>query len=88
MATLEQKPATEHAADYNDEKLSSKPDAVEHERHQLLANLPDPDEGKSEEERRKIDRKLMWKVDLWLIPWLSLLYLLRSVRLLFRTASH
>ncbi|ROT34488.1 MFS general substrate transporter [Sodiomyces alkalinus F11] len=50
--------------------------AIEYERAQLLANLPDPDAGKTEEERKAIDRKLMWKVDLWLIPWLSLLYLL------------
>ncbi|SPO06214.1 related to allantoate permease [Cephalotrichum gorgonifer] len=49
---------------------------LEYERAQLLANLPDPDEGKTEEERREIDRKLMWKVDLALIPWLTLLYLL------------
>ncbi|RSL55222.1 hypothetical protein CEP54_009479 [Fusarium duplospermum] len=53
-----------------------KPTGVHHERIQLLANLPDPDAGKSDEERAEIDRKLMWKVDLWLIPWLSLLYLL------------
>lgn len=49
---------------------------IEHERAQLLANLPDPDAGKSEEEKRALDKKLMWKVDRWLIPWLSLLYLL------------
>ncbi|CAM1508748.1 Fc.00g055960.m01.CDS01 [Cosmosporella sp. VM-42] len=49
---------------------------IDAERAQLLANLPDPDAGKSEEERRAIDKKLMWKVDLALIPWLSLLYLL------------
>ncbi|KAF4470265.1 allantoate permease [Fusarium albosuccineum] len=49
---------------------------VDAERAELLANLPDPDAGKSEEERKEIDRKLMWRVDLWLIPWLSLLYLL------------
>ncbi|KAF4978625.1 hypothetical protein FZEAL_5028 [Fusarium zealandicum] len=49
---------------------------IEAERAQLLANLPDPDAGKSEEERRAIDKKLVRKVDLALIPWLSLLYLL------------
>ncbi|KAF7561324.1 hypothetical protein G7046_g2825 [Stylonectria norvegica] len=49
---------------------------IDAERAQLLAHLPDPDAGKSEEERRVIDKKLMWKVDLALIPWLSLLYLL------------
>ncbi|KAF2017964.1 MFS general substrate transporter [Aaosphaeria arxii CBS 175.79] len=38
--------------------------------------LPDPDAGKSDEERAKLDKALVWKIDLWLIPWLSLLYLL------------
>jgi hypothetical protein len=47
---------------------------VDFERGELLANLPDPDFGKSEEEKRAIDRKLMWKVDLWLVPWLSVLF--------------
>jgi Major Facilitator Superfamily len=46
------------------------------ERSLSLHDLPDPDEGKSEEEKSKIDKALMWKVDKWLIPWLSLLYLL------------
>ena len=41
-----------------------------------LEDLPDPDEGKSDEERRKLDKALVWKVDKWLIPWLSFLYLL------------
>ncbi|KAJ5644468.1 hypothetical protein N7507_010479 [Penicillium longicatenatum] len=40
-----------------------------------LAELEDPDEGLSDEERAKIDRKLLWKLDLRLLPWLSLLYL-------------
>ncbi|KAF2744385.1 MFS general substrate transporter [Sporormia fimetaria CBS 119925] len=39
-------------------------------------DLPDPDIGKSDEERAALDRALLWKIDLWLIPWLSLLYLL------------
>ncbi|RDH37148.1 MFS general substrate transporter [Aspergillus welwitschiae] len=38
--------------------------------------LDDPDEGLSEEEKAKIDRALLWKLDLRLIPWLSLLYLI------------
>ncbi|KAN0068564.1 Major facilitator superfamily domain containing protein [Elaphomyces granulatus] len=38
-----------------------------------LAN--DADEGLSEEEETKIDGQLLWKLDLVLIPWLSLLYL-------------
>ena len=50
-----------------------KPSTVEFERSQLLASLPDPDHGKSEEEKKAIDRKLMWKVDAWLVPWLSFL---------------
>ncbi|KAL8648712.1 MAG: hypothetical protein Q9226_005887 [Calogaya cf. arnoldii] len=37
---------------------------------------PDPDAGLSEEERAKIDRRLLWKLDLRLIPWLCLLYLI------------
>ncbi|EME77657.1 uncharacterized protein MYCFIDRAFT_44924 [Pseudocercospora fijiensis CIRAD86] len=36
----------------------------------------DPDVGKSEAQRNALDRKLMRKVDLWLIPWLCLVYLL------------
>ncbi|MCJ1309948.1 hypothetical protein MMC25_003609 [Agyrium rufum] len=36
---------------------------------------PDPDEGLSDEEKAAIDRKLLWKLDIKLIPWLCLLYL-------------
>ncbi|KAL3454640.1 major facilitator superfamily domain-containing protein [Aspergillus insuetus] len=41
-----------------------------------LAQFEDPDEGLSDEERAKIDRALLWKLDLKLVPWLSLLYLI------------
>ncbi|KAF9884628.1 hypothetical protein FE257_001381 [Aspergillus nanangensis] len=41
-----------------------------------LDQFEDPDEGLSDEERKKIDRALVWKLDLKLIPWLSLLYLI------------
>ncbi|KAL4916059.1 major facilitator superfamily domain-containing protein [Aspergillus aurantiobrunneus] len=41
-----------------------------------LAQFEDPDEGLSEEERARIDRALLWKLDLRLVPWLSLLYLI------------
>ncbi|EME78268.1 uncharacterized protein MYCFIDRAFT_190618 [Pseudocercospora fijiensis CIRAD86] len=41
-----------------------------------LAAIPDPDVGKTDEERKALDKALMRKVDLWLIPWLCLLYLL------------
>jgi len=37
---------------------------------------PDPDAGLSDEEKAKIDRKLLWQLDLKLIPWLCLLYLI------------
>ncbi|MCJ1408702.1 hypothetical protein MMC19_002777 [Ptychographa xylographoides] len=36
---------------------------------------PDPDAGRSEAEKEVIDRKLKWKLDLKIIPWLCLLYL-------------
>ncbi|KAK2750089.1 hypothetical protein FQN57_004581 [Myotisia sp. PD_48] len=35
----------------------------------------DPDAHLSEKERAEIDRKLVWKLDMKLIPWLTLLYL-------------
>ncbi|KIV92634.1 hypothetical protein PV10_03907 [Exophiala mesophila] len=57
-------------------KSPEKGDAVRIEHSAELADLPDIDAGKTPEERAAIDRKLMWKVDLWLIPWLCLLYLL------------
>ncbi|KAI1101472.1 MFS general substrate transporter [Jackrogersella minutella] len=37
---------------------------------------PDPDAHLSEEEKEKIDRKLVWRLDWILIPWLCILYLL------------
>ncbi|KAJ4370709.1 hypothetical protein N0V83_005230 [Neocucurbitaria cava] len=41
-----------------------------------IENLPDPDAGLSDEERAAHDRKLLRKLDLKLIPWLSFLYLI------------
>ncbi|MCJ1296324.1 hypothetical protein MMC34_007890 [Xylographa carneopallida] len=39
-------------------------------------DLPaDPDAGRSEAEKLQIDKRLKWKLDLKLIPWLCLLYL-------------
>ncbi|KAJ9609686.1 hypothetical protein H2200_006014 [Cladophialophora chaetospira] len=46
------------------------------EKGQAPAIPDDPDAGLSEEERRRIDRQLLWKLDLHLIPWLCLLYLI------------
>ena len=40
------------------------------------SGLYDPDAGLSAEERAKNERKLLWKLDLKLIPWLCLLYLI------------
>ena len=55
----------------------------DHEKHvekdpraALDEEVPDPDAGLSEEERQKIDRRLLWKLDIRLIPWLCLLYLI------------
>ncbi|KAH9988587.1 MFS general substrate transporter [Xylariaceae sp. FL0662B] len=42
----------------------------------ILGLPPDPDAHLSEEEREKIDRKLVWRLDWILIPWLCILYLL------------
>ncbi|GAD93969.1 MFS transporter [Paecilomyces variotii No. 5] len=49
--------------------LESKPTATRAE------YIDDPDDGLSEAEKAKIDRKLLWRLDLMLIPWLCLLYL-------------
>ncbi|CAI0647053.1 unnamed protein product, partial [Colletotrichum noveboracense] len=58
------------------ESSDEKPHESQVEKARALADLPDPDDGKTPEERAAIDKALMWKVDLWLVPWLSLLYLL------------
>ena len=58
-------------ASYQDHLKAS--NVVEYERSQLLADLPDPDHAATEEEKKAIDKKLMWKVDLALVPWLSFL---------------
>ncbi|KAH9833360.1 pantothenate transporter liz1 [Teratosphaeria destructans] len=42
----------------------------------IYDGLPDPDAGLSDEERAKIDRALVRRLDLKLIPWLTLLYLI------------
>lgn len=40
-------------------------------------DLPeDPDAGLDDEEKAAIDRKLVWRLDMMLIPWLCLLYLM------------
>lgn len=62
--------------DYINVDEDLKTNNLEFEKSELLAGLPDPDEGKSEEDKKAIDKRLMWKVDLHLVPWLSFLYLL------------
>ncbi|KAF2242777.1 MFS general substrate transporter [Trematosphaeria pertusa] len=58
----------------NDEKIAD--EGQEREYAPVLEGVPDPDAGLSEEERAAHDRKLLWKLDLKLIPWLSFLYLI------------
>ncbi|KAK1750392.1 major facilitator superfamily domain-containing protein [Echria macrotheca] len=41
-----------------------------------VKDLPDPDEGLSDEEKAKIEKRLLRKLDFTLIPWLCILYLL------------
>ncbi|KAF4592518.1 MFS transporter [Ophiocordyceps camponoti-floridani] len=40
-----------------------------------VSRLVDPDAGLSDEEKKAAERALLWKLDIRLIPWLSLLYL-------------
>lgn len=51
----------------------------DNEKHVQDANAgtleADPDAHLTADERKKIDRKLLWKLDIQLIPWLCLLYL-------------
>ncbi|KAF2112478.1 pantothenate transporter liz1 [Lophiotrema nucula] len=59
----------------SDEKIGDVAHPLGH-RHTQIDDLPDPDAGLSEEEKAQHDRKLLWKLDLKLIPWLSFLYLI------------
>lgn len=76
MSFSDEKKELERGRISADETKAPMQSALEAERAQLLAALPDPDAGKTDEERAAIDRKLMWRVDLHLVPWLSLLYLM------------
>ncbi|KAE8151627.1 putative MFS transporter [Aspergillus avenaceus] len=70
----DEKPALEELQKTTDvEKRST---SHEYPAKSNLELFEDPDEGLSEEEKAKIDRALLWKLDLRLIPWLSLLYLI------------
>ena len=76
MADISKDEKAEHADPTvrNDAETSS--DESGKHIHELLSDENDPDFGKSPEEKAAIDKKLMRRVDLWLIPWLCLLYLL------------
>ncbi|KAG5990267.1 hypothetical protein E4U54_004142 [Claviceps lovelessii] len=41
-----------------------------------LGHVADPDAGLSEAQKKELERKLLWKLDLTLMPWLCLLYLI------------
>ncbi|KAF1949346.1 MFS nicotinic acid transporter-like protein Tna1 [Byssothecium circinans] len=72
MAPMVEKEHDAHSS--NDSKLID--EAQNQETVLPVDDLPDPDAGLSEEERAAIDRKLLWRLDLKLIPWLSFLYLI------------
>ncbi|KAJ5484380.1 Major facilitator superfamily domain general substrate transporter [Penicillium expansum] len=58
------------------ESRSSDPERIIDSKDPLAAaGFEDPDAGLSDEERAAIDRKLLWQLDIRLVPWLSLLYL-------------
>ncbi|KAF2265583.1 MFS nicotinic acid transporter-like protein Tna1 [Lojkania enalia] len=59
---------------FDDEKFEASAQGEEY--HQTLEDMYDPDAGLSEEARAANDRKLLWKLDVKLIPWLSFLYLI------------
>ncbi|KXT12062.1 hypothetical protein AC579_1862 [Pseudocercospora musae] len=61
----------------DEEHMISSAESLQDEKiRTALAEIPDPDAGRTDEERKALDKALMRKVDLWLIPWLCLLYLL------------
>ena len=78
MADISKNEKAEHADPtiHKDAETSSDESAKVKHIHELLNDENDPDFGKSPEEKAAIDKKLMRRVDLWLIPWLCLLYLL------------
>lgn len=67
--------SAQYASAYPDEKGGISPDEKLETVH-TLTGLYDPDAGCSDEERAAIDKKLVRKIDLKLIPWLSFLYLI------------
>lgn len=62
---------SDHSPSLGDRKSSIKEDPTG-----VLNIVADPDAELSEEERHRLNKKLTWKIDLYLIPWLCLLYLM------------
>ncbi|KAI1166900.1 major facilitator superfamily domain-containing protein [Nemania serpens] len=58
------------------EKRDSSRDEREDKAVGPVPGIADPDAHLSQEEKDQIERQLLWKIDLVLIPWLCLLYLL------------
>ncbi|KAJ5820462.1 hypothetical protein N7474_006053 [Penicillium riverlandense] len=75
MSTIDEKAAVDEVPRQNAPDKDTEAALPAQGPEKLLAGLEDPDAGLSDEERAKIDRKLLWKLDLRLVPWLSLLYL-------------
>ncbi|KAJ5115354.1 hypothetical protein NUU61_001113 [Penicillium alfredii] len=69
--STDEKPSADNVSRHSD--LEKDPDAFAPVK--FPAGLEDPDAGLSDEEKAKIDRQLLWKLDIRLVPWLSLLYL-------------
>lgn len=64
-------------SDNDTEKATEKATEISQDYLGTLRDLPpDPDAQLSDHERAAIDRRLVWRLDLMMIPWLSLLYLL------------
>ncbi|OAL03030.1 MFS general substrate transporter [Phaeosphaeriaceae sp. SRC1lsM3a] len=78
MATVEKTDleGAHHPVDEKAQVLASDVSGTQSNPSDYDGELPDPDVGKSDEERARLDKALVWKMDRWLIPWLSLLYLL------------
>ncbi|TVY86300.1 putative transporter [Lachnellula willkommii] len=60
----------------SNEKAAVEAGHLESQSPHLAGLPPDPDADLTTEEKAAVDRKLLWKLDLTLIPWLCILYLL------------
>ncbi|KAJ9663447.1 hypothetical protein H2201_005655 [Coniosporium apollinis] len=68
--------APSHSPPSDDEKAYVDPAEYYPDERRPSDLIPDPDAGKSEEQRAKIDKALLWRLDYKLIPWLCFLYLI------------